>query len=176
MSLALAGGTRLRLQPARAACLTLEIFGILVGSMVLLFFVIGTVFQVSSLCPRCSLCSRGSTRTKGGQCIKQDKYTATPFLNHFPSFQPHTMKYYRSADRWAGVGGFLSAGHNSISAGYRDRKSACMPAGFLSHCSCADVTLSLKEDLDCSPDLAVSCCPWRAAAGALFFALLALQS
>lgn len=38
-----------------AACLTLEIFGILVGSMVLLFFVIGTVFQVSSLCPRCSL-------------------------------------------------------------------------------------------------------------------------
>lgn len=77
---------------------------------------------------------------------------------------------------WGG-GGFLSAaGHNGVSAGYRDRKSACMLAGFLSHCRCADVALSLKEDLDCRPDLAVSCCPWRAAAGALFSAPPALQS
>lgn len=87
------------------------------------------------------------------------------------------MQYYRSANRQEGAGGFLSAvGHNSVSAGYRDRKSACMHAGFLSHCSRADVTLSLKEDLDCRPDLAVSCYPWRAVAGALFSAPLALQS
>lgn len=92
------------------------------------------------------------------------------------------MKYYRSANRlrgrwgWGGVC-FLSAfGHNSVSAGYRDRKSACMLAGFLSHYSCADVILSLKEDLRCRPDLAVSCCPWRATAGALSSAPLALQS
>lgn len=37
-------------------------------------------------------------------------------------------------------------------------------------------SLSLKEDLDYRPDLAVSCFPWRAAAGALFSAPPALQS
>lgn len=96
---------------------------------------------------------------------------------HFWLFLLYVMKYCRSANRWEGVRGFLSAvGHNSISAGYRDRKSACMLAGFLSHCSYADVTLSRKEDLNCRPDLAVSCCPWRAAAGALFSAPPALQS
>lgn len=96
---------------------------------------------------------------------------------HFWLFLLYMMKYYRSANRREGVGGFLSAvWHNSVSAGYRDRKCACMHAGFLSHCGCVDVSLSLKEDLDCRPDLAVSCCPWRAAAGALFFAPPALQS
>lgn len=49
-------------QPRRAR-LTLEIFGILVGSMVLLFFVMGTVFQVSSLWTRWSLWSLGSMKT-----------------------------------------------------------------------------------------------------------------
>ena len=46
------------------ACLTLEIFGILLELMVLLFFI--TVFQVSSLCScqsLCSLCSLGSVET-----------------------------------------------------------------------------------------------------------------
>lgn len=38
-----------------------------------------------------------------------------------------------------------------------------------------DVDLSFKEDLECRPDLAVSCCPWRATAGALFSALPALR-
>lgn len=96
---------------------------------------------------------------------------------HFWLFLLYMMNYNRSANRWEGVGGFLSAvWHNSVSAGYRDRKCACMHAGFLSHCSCVDVSLSLKEDLDCGPDLAVSCCPWRAAAGALFSAPPALQS
>lgn len=36
----------------KGAGLTFEIFGILLGSIVLLFFVMGTVFQVSSLCMR----------------------------------------------------------------------------------------------------------------------------
>lgn len=86
-------------------------------------------------------------------------------------------KYCRSVNRLEVVGGFLSAvGHNSISAGYRYRKSAYVLAGFLSHCSYADVTLSCKEDLGCRPDLVVSCCPWRAAAGALSAAPPALQS
>ena len=31
--------------------------------------------------------------------------------------------------------------------------------GLLRHYSCADVILSLKEDLDCRPDLATSRCP-----------------
>lgn len=39
-------------------CLTFEIFGILLGSIVLLFLVMGTVFQVSSLCTRWSLASK----------------------------------------------------------------------------------------------------------------------
>lgn len=65
-------------------------------------------------------------------------------------FLQDEMRYHRSANRWEGVGGFLSAiGHNSVSAGCTDRKSACILTGFLSHSSCADVTLSLKEDLDC---------------------------
>ena len=51
-----------------------------------------------------------------------------------------------------------------------------LQTGFLSHYSCADVILSLKEDLDCRPDLAVSCCPWRAVPAALFFAPPVLQS
>ena len=60
----------------RKAHLTLEIFGILLGSMVLLFFVMGTVFQVSSLCTRlslCSLCSLGSVETHPHK--KQKKQT-----------------------------------------------------------------------------------------------------
>lgn len=45
-------------QLREGVCLTFEIFGILLGSIVLLFFVMGTVFQVSSLCTRCSLASK----------------------------------------------------------------------------------------------------------------------
>lgn len=48
---------------------TLEIFGILVGSMVLLLLVIGTVFQVSSRCV--TRCSRASNRTTA-------RFTRTP--------------------------------------------------------------------------------------------------
>ncbi len=163
---------------SKAAGLTLEIFGILVGSMVRLFLVIGTVFQVSSLCTRWSLWSlvskgakdthshagRPNTVLESVQCKSHDCMT----------FAIHDEILWVSR---GGRRGFLSAvGHNSVSAGCGDRKSAFMLAAFLSHRSSADVTLSLKEDLVCGSDLSVSCCPWRAAAGAPFSAPPALQS
>ena len=48
--------------------------------------------------------------------------------------------------------------------------------GFLRHYSCADVILSLKEDLDCRPDLATSRCAGGAVGGAPSSAPPALQS
>lgn len=56
-----------------AAGLTLEIFGILLGSMVLLFLVMGTVFQVSSLGMRCSLASVAGENT----AAVRDRQTST---------------------------------------------------------------------------------------------------
>ncbi len=46
---------------------TLEILGIFVGSMVLLFLVVGTVFHVSSLCERWSLWSLWSVTKDTGK-------------------------------------------------------------------------------------------------------------
>lgn len=83
------------------------------------------------------------------------------------------MKYYRSANRWESSG--ASCLPLGTIASLQAIGTGSLSAGFLSHCSCADVNLSLKEDLDCRPDLAVSCCLWRAAAGALFSAPPALQ-
>lgn len=59
-----------RVGPNGCVGLTLEIFGILLGSIVLLFLVMGTVFQVSSLCMRCS---RASGKEKSRRCVRKEK-------------------------------------------------------------------------------------------------------
>lgn len=50
-----------------------------------------------------------------------------------------------------------------------------LPASSPAPGSRADEALSLKEDLKSRTDLAVSCCPWREAAGGLFSVLPVLQ-
>ena len=86
----------------------------------------------------------------------------------------YKMNYYRSASRWEGVGG--GGGGGFLSASLQAVGTGSLQPGFLSHYSCAHVILSLKEDLDCRPDLAVSWCPCGAVAGSLLSAPPASQS